>query len=78
MANDALNDRMDDASVDLQWNGTWDELKGKAKRLWGTLTDDDVDVAEGNVQEFFGKVQKSTGETIEDIRAKLFDSPDAK
>ena len=51
--------------------GGWDELKGKAKRAWGNLTDDDLDVAEGNYDELVGKIKNKTGESDEAIRTRL-------
>ena len=61
---------MDD-STRLKWEGRWDQLKGRAREIWGDLTDDDVDVAEGNYEEFVGRVKERTGETEEDIRYRL-------
>lgn len=61
---------MDD-STQLKWEGRWDQLKGKVKQAWGDLTDDDLDVAEGNYNELIGRLEERTGETREDIEAKL-------
>jgi uncharacterized protein YjbJ (UPF0337 family) len=55
----------------LKWEGRWDQLKGMAKQRWGQLTDDDLDVAEGNFQELIGRIKERTGETQEEIEAKL-------
>ncbi len=41
--------------------GKWKQLKGKAKESWGKLTDDDLDVAEGNRDYLVGKVQERYG-----------------
>lgn len=54
-----------------KWEGRWDQLKGKAKQHWGQLTDDDVDVAEGNYDEFVGRIKERTGEAEERIRERL-------
>jgi len=51
--------------------GTWDLLKGKAKRIWGELTDDDFLKAEGSVDKLVGTIEKRFGETKEQIKAKL-------
>ncbi|MEX1005784.1 MAG: CsbD family protein, partial [Acidimicrobiia bacterium] len=51
--------------------GNWDQLKGKAKKTWGNLTDDDLDVAEGNYDELVGNIKEKTGESEEDIRTRL-------
>jgi uncharacterized protein YjbJ (UPF0337 family)/sporulation protein YlmC with PRC-barrel domain len=55
----------------LKWEGRWDQLKGKVKQTWGDLTDDDIDVAEGNYQELIGRLKERTGETQEAIEQKL-------
>ncbi len=54
-----------------KWEGRWDQLKGKAKQTWGELTDDDVDVAEGNYDEMVGRIKERTGKAEEDIRRSL-------
>jgi len=59
-----------------KWEGRWDQLKGKARQAWGDLTDDDLDVAEGNFEEFVGRIEERTGETAEAIRNRLDDDSD--
>lgn len=54
-----------------QWAGRWDQLKGKAKQQWGSLTDDDLDVVEGQFDELVGKIKERTGEAEEEIRRRL-------
>jgi uncharacterized protein YjbJ (UPF0337 family) len=44
-----------------QIEGSWKEMKGKAKQRWGKLTDDDLDVIAGKRDELIGKVQKRLG-----------------
>jgi uncharacterized protein YjbJ (UPF0337 family) len=61
---------MDDTTR-LKWEGRWDQLRGRAREIWGDLTDDDMDVAEGNYEEFVGRIKERTGETEEDIRYRL-------
>lgn len=58
-------------STQTKWEGRWDQLKGKAKQTWGDLTDDDLDVAEGNYQELIGKIKERTGESQEQIEKRL-------
>lgn len=60
-----------DESTKMKWEGRWDQLKGKAQQNWGELTDDDLDVAEGNYEEFVGRIKERTGESIEDIKRTL-------
>ncbi|HEX9889726.1 MAG TPA: CsbD family protein [Nitriliruptorales bacterium] len=55
----------------LKWEGRWDQLKGKAKELWGDLTDDDLDVAEGEYDQLVGRIKEHTGEREEAIREQL-------
>lgn len=54
-----------------KWEGRWDQLKGKTKQLWGNITDDDLDVAEGEYDELVGRIKEKTGETEESIRDRL-------
>jgi uncharacterized protein YjbJ (UPF0337 family) len=54
-----------------KWEGRWDQLKGRARQLWGDLTNDDLDVAEGNYEEMVGRIKERTGETEEEIRRRL-------
>ncbi|HEY5891240.1 MAG TPA: CsbD family protein [Acidimicrobiia bacterium] len=61
---------MQDATQ-TKWEGRWDQLKGKAKQTWGNLTDDDLDIAEGNYDEMIGKLKEKTGETQEEIEKRL-------
>ena len=58
--------------ADLHWKGTWDELKGRAKQIWGELTDDDLDVAEGACEELMGRIERRTGEALIHVRRQLF------
>ena len=60
-------------STKLKWEGRWDQLKGKVQQTWGDITDDDLDVAEGNYDELIGRIKERTGETYEDIEARLDD-----
>jgi uncharacterized protein YjbJ (UPF0337 family) len=55
----------------LEIKGSWNEVKGKLKQKYGTLTDDDLTFAEGKDDELLGRLQKKLGRTKEDIRAEL-------
>jgi len=55
-----------------KWQGRWEQLKGKAKSLWGNLTDDELLEAEGDYERLLGVVREKTGKTREEIE-KLLD-----
>ena len=57
--------------ADLKWEGSWDVVKGKAKQMWGNLTDDDLDVEEGRIDELIGRIKKRTGQTEDAVRDAL-------
>jgi len=54
-----------------QAKGKWGQIKGKAKKIWGNLTDDDFKKAEGSVEMLYGVIQEKFGDTKEAIKAKL-------
>lgn len=41
--------------------GQWKQIHGKLKAQWGKLTDDDLRVADGNVEYLAGKLQERYG-----------------
>ena len=47
--------------------GNWNEIKGKLQSKWGSLTDDDLQVFNGNVDQLMGTIQRKTGEARESI-----------
>jgi uncharacterized protein YjbJ (UPF0337 family) len=51
----------------LEIKGDWNITKGKLKQKWAKLTDDDLQYAEGQQNELFGRIQKRTGETRETV-----------
>jgi uncharacterized protein YjbJ (UPF0337 family) len=54
-----------------QTDGQWEQLKGKAKKAWAELTDDEILKAEGSSDKLYGIIQERFGDTKEQIRAKL-------
>jgi uncharacterized protein YjbJ (UPF0337 family) len=58
----------------LEMKGNWNITKGRLKQKWGNLTDDDLDVASGNLDELVGRIQKRTGERREEIERALEDA----
>ncbi|KYG80756.1 CsbD family protein [Roseivirga echinicomitans] len=53
--------------------GNWNQLKGKVKQKYGSLTDDDLTYAEGQEDELLGRIQEKTGESKEAVK-KFIDS----
>ena len=58
----------------LQFKGEWHELKGKVRQKFADLTDNDVDYAEGQEEEFLGHLQKKLGKSQDEI-AQLVNTP---
>lgn len=42
-------------------SGSWTELKGHIKQRWSKLTDNDMGIIEGNLDELVGRVQQAYG-----------------
>ena len=51
--------------------GKWKELKGEAKEKWGELTDDDLDVIEGNRDQLVGLIQNRYGKAKEEAEKEV-------
>jgi len=51
--------------------GQWNTLRGRVKEKWGQLTDDDLTIHGGNVDQLVGKIQQKTGEGREAIERFL-------
>ena len=45
--------------------GQWTQIRGKAKALWGKLTDDDLERAAGKVDVLAGVLQEKYGYTYQ-------------
>jgi uncharacterized protein YjbJ (UPF0337 family) len=54
-----------------QVQGQWEQFKGKAKRVWGELTDDDMVKAEGSIDKLYGIIQERFGDSKEAIKKKI-------
>jgi uncharacterized protein YjbJ (UPF0337 family) len=54
-----------------QLAGKWNQIKGHAKKVWGELTDDDFEKAEGSVEKLYGVIQERFGDTREAIQSRL-------
>ena len=58
----------------MNWDmiqGKWKELKGRAKKKWGDLTDDDLDVIEGNRDQLVGLIQNRYGKAKEEAEKEV-------
>jgi uncharacterized protein YjbJ (UPF0337 family) len=53
--------------------GQWNRLRGQVKEKWGQLTDDDLQIQGGNVDQLVGRIQQKTGEGREAIERFLND-----
>jgi len=53
----------------LKLKGSWNDVKGKIKKQYGQLTDDDLVYEEGKDDELLGKLQKKIGKTKEELKA---------
>jgi uncharacterized protein YjbJ (UPF0337 family) len=51
----------------LELKGSWNELKGKVKQSYADLTDDDLTYEEGKEDELYGRLQKKTGKTRDEV-----------
>ena len=55
----------------LGLKGNWNEIKGKLKQKYGTLTDDDLVFAEGKEDELYGRLQQRLGKTKDELRKEI-------
>jgi len=53
--------------------GQWNKLRGQVKEHWGQLTEDDLQIHGGNIDQLVGKIQQRTGESRESIERFLTD-----
>ena len=58
----------------LEIKGDWNIAKGKLKKKWANLTDDDLKYSEGQNDELIGRIQKRTGQTREAVEKAIHDS----
>jgi len=53
--------------------GQWNQVKGQVRERWGQLTDDDLQIHGGNIDQLVGRIQQRTGETREAVEKYLTD-----
>jgi len=56
------------SSSSLKIKGNWNEMKGKMKQQYADLTDDDLLYEEGKEDELYGRLQKKTGKTKDQVK----------
>ena len=57
--------------TNLQFKGSWNEVKGKLKQKYGQLTDNDLTFADGKDEELLGRLQKKLGRSKEELRREI-------
>jgi uncharacterized protein YjbJ (UPF0337 family) len=51
--------------------GQWKQLKGKVRKQWGKLTDDDLDQIHGDAEILAGKIQERYGRAKDDAQREV-------
>lgn len=51
--------------------GNWNDVKGRLRKKWGQLTQDDVQTFDGNVERLIGLIQTRTGEARANVESFL-------
>jgi uncharacterized protein YjbJ (UPF0337 family) len=54
-----------------QVQGKWKQVKGAVKQLWGKLTNDDLDIIDGQKDKLVGKLQERYGVTAKSPPAEF-------
>ena len=60
----------------MDWNrieGDWKQVKRQVKTQWGKLTDDDIDVIDGNREQLEGKIQARYGYAKDQVKKEVDD-----
>ena len=57
-----------------QIEGSWKQIKGKAKAQWGRLTDDELDVAAGRREQLIGIIQERYGYARDRVEREVDDA----
>ncbi|MCC6605804.1 MAG: CsbD family protein [Anaerolineae bacterium] len=51
--------------------GKWNQFKGEVKKEWGKLTNDDVDMINGEYDKLVGRIQERYGRSREEAREEV-------
>jgi uncharacterized protein YjbJ (UPF0337 family) len=57
--------------TNLNFKGSWNEVKGKLKQKYAQLSDDDLMFAEGKSDELLGRLQQKLGKSKDDLRREI-------
>jgi uncharacterized protein YjbJ (UPF0337 family) len=55
----------------MEMKGMGNQIKGKAREMWGRLTGHESDVVRGKAEQVGGKVQEHAGRAINQVDADL-------
>jgi uncharacterized protein YjbJ (UPF0337 family) len=58
---------------EIQVKGNWNKIKGKAKEIYGSITDDTLKEYEGKYDQLVGYLQEKTGKARDEITSQLED-----
>jgi len=56
-----------------QLQGKWKQMKGSVKQQWGKLTDDDLEIIDGQKDKLVGRLQERYGITKEEAARQVGD-----
>ncbi|PYX34855.1 MAG: CsbD family protein [Acidobacteria bacterium] len=56
-----------------EMKGKWKQLKGSVRERWGKLTDDDVDIINGQNEQLVGKIQEKYGIAKDEAQRQVDD-----
>ena len=55
----------------MQFEGTWKQIRGRVRERWGELTEDDLDVIAGKRDQLVGKLQEAYGLAQEEAQSQV-------
>jgi len=73
----SMSDAMEDTKETIDWNsrladeGRWQQVRGRIRQTWGTITDDELDNARGSWDRLVGAITATPGEAADAIDDKL-------
>ncbi len=53
------------------YQGKWTEIKGEVQKLWGNITNDDLEKAKGDSKILVGLIQQKLGKTQDNVEEKV-------